>query len=242
MPLDDLVRAIDAAADPGDAAVLSRYFKTGPGEYGAGDVFAGVKLSRLRDLVKPYRRQPFRAEDWLPLLTSPVHEHRLAAVVHMAERAKRGQDDERADVYRTYLAHTRYVNNWDLVDAGAPAIVGGYLLDRDRIPLDRLAGSDLLWERRIAIVSTQAFIRAGQAADTYRLAERLLADPHDLIQKATGWMLREAGQRVDRAGLLAFLDEHAATMPRTMLSYATEHLDAGVRAHYRGLPRSDLAR
>jgi 3-methyladenine DNA glycosylase AlkD len=130
------------------------------------------------------------------------------------------------------------VNNWDLVDAGAPEIVGGYLLERERARLDRLADSAWLWDRRIAIVATHTFIRAGQSADTYRLALRLLADRHDLIHKAVGWMLREAGKRVDRAELLAFLDDHAAAMPPTMLRYAVEHLDPILRAHYRGLRRS----
>jgi 3-methyladenine DNA glycosylase AlkD len=237
VPLDDLLRAIDRAADPADAAVLARYFKTGPGEYGEGDVFVGVKLSRLRELAAPYRRQPFQAADWLPVLTSPVHEHRLAAVVVMAERARRGDPAERALIFDSYLENTAYVNNWDLVDAGASEIVGGYLLERDRARLDRLADSAWLWDRRIAIIATHAFIRAGQSGDTYRLALRLLDDRHDLIHKAVGWMLREAGKRVDRAELLAFLDDHAAAMPRTMLRYAVEHLDPTLRAHYRGLRR-----
>ena len=242
MALNDLRRELEAAADPGDAAILARYFKTGPGGYGEGDVFIGIKLSRLRALLRPYRDTAFRTADWLPLLTSLVHEHRLAALVVMSERARRGDAAEQELLYRTYLEHTAYVNNWDLVDVSCPQLVGGHLLNRDRSVLDRLASSDLIWDRRIAIVSTQTFIRAGQSADTYRLAEQLLGDAHPLIHKAVGWMLREAGHRVDRSELLGFLDARAAAMPRTMLSYAIEHLDADQRARFRAIPRADLAR
>ncbi len=235
MAPDGLLRTLEDEADPDDAAVLARFFKTGPGEYGEGDIFIGIKLSRLRTLVQPYGRRTFHAADWLPYLQSPVHEHRLAALVIMADRANRGPAAELDEIYQTYLANTASVNNWDLVDASAAQIVGRRLLDRDRAPLDALARSGWLWNRRIAIVSTHAFIRVGQSADTYRIAELLLADDHDLIHKAVGWMLREAGKRVDRAELRAFLDAHASVMPRTMLSYATEHLAPDVRAHYRGL-------
>ena len=231
----DLLETLEAEANPTDAATLARYFRTETGAYGAGDVFCGIKLSRLRAILRPYRTMPFVAADWLALLRSPIHEHRLACLVMMAERATRGSADERALLYETYLANTSHVNNWDLVDVSCAPIVGGYLLERDRAPLYRLARSRSLWERRIAIVSTHRFIRAGQSADTYALAARLLGDDHDLIHKAAGWMLREAGLRVSRGELLAFLDQHAATMPRTMLRYAIEHLDPEVRQHYRSL-------
>lgn len=239
---DDVRRMLQAEANPADAAMLAGYFRTGPGEYGEGDVFIGIKLSRLREVLRPYGQQAFSPDEWLPLLRSPVHEHRLACLVVMADRSARGPDAERHDMYRTYLANTAYVNNWDLVDASAAQVVGRYLLHRDRAPLDPLAASELIWERRIAIISTHFFIRAGQSADTYRLAERLLADDHDLIHKATGWMLREAGKRVDETELLHFLDQHAAGMPRTMLRYAIERLPPDQRAHYRGLRLGDLAR
>ncbi len=238
----ELRRSLAKEADPATATILARYFKSGPGEYGEGDVFLGIKLSRLRQLVRPYCREPFHSATWLPLLQSPIHEHRLACLVIMAERAGRGSESEREELYRTYLAQTAYVNNWDLVDVSCGPVVGSHLLDRDRSPLDRLAGSAWLWDRRISIVSTHALLRAGESADTYRLAGLLRHDRHDLIHKAVGWMLREAGRRVDRAELLAFLDSYAPELPRTMLRYAIEHLDPDLRAHYRGLQRIDLAR
>jgi 3-methyladenine DNA glycosylase AlkD len=235
-----LVEQLRAEANAEDAAVLAGYFRTAPGGYAEGDEFIGVKLSRIRALVKAYRLVPFVAADWLPLLRSGVHEDRLAGLVYMTERAVRGPEAEQTLIYSTYLEETEHVNNWDLVDASCGPIVGRYLLDRDRAPLHRLARSGSVWERRIAVVSTHVFLRAGQSADTYRLAENLLGDDHDLIHKAVGWMLREAGKRVDRAELLAFLDAHAAAMPRTMLRYSIEHLDAEQRKHY--LDRKHLAR
>lgn len=230
-----LVAAIDAEADPDQAAELARFFQVRPGGYGEGDRFVGVRLSRLRELARPYRREGFEAGAWLPLLHSPVHEHRMACLIVMADRADRGDRDERAMITDHYLANTRRVDNWDLVDASAAQILGRRLLDPDgdRTVLDRLAGSAWLWDRRIAMVGTHQLIRAGQTADTYRIAERLLTDRHDLIHKAIGWMLREAGKRVDEAELRAFLDRHAARMPRTALSYAIERLDPESRSRYR---------
>src|SRR5690606_39147468 len=226
-----LQRQIDAEGDADDAAALARYFQVRPGGYGEGDVFVGVRLSRLRQLVRPYRTEPFRPEEWLPVLHSPVHEHRLAVLVLMSERARRGDPAERALLAEHYLAETRWIDNWDLVDASAGPVLGGRLLDDDGDSgvLDRLAGSARLWDRRIAIVATQQLIFAGRTADTYRIARLLLTDREDLIHKAVGWMLREAGKRVDEGELLAFLDEHAARMPRTMLRYAVERLDPDTR-------------
>lgn len=236
--MDDLRAAIDASANAADAAVLARYFQTGPGGYGEGDVFIGVKLSELRRLARPYAREPFVAEDWLSLLTSPVHEHRLATLVVMSQRADRGTEAERASVYRTYLDHTAQVNNWDLVDVSAAAVVGGYLSERDRSVLLRLARSPTIWERRIAMISTHRFLRAGESADTYAVATALLTDTHDLIHKAVGWSLREAGRRVDADELRAFLGQWAPTMPRTALRYAIEHFDPDERRHYLSLRSS----
>ncbi len=232
-----LVAAIDAEADPGRAAELARFFQTGPGGYGEGDRFVGVQLSRLRQLIRPYRREVFDPGAWLPLLHSPIHEHRLSCLVIMADRAMIGDRTERAMITGHYLANTRRVDNWDLVDASAAQILGSRLLDPDgdREVLDRLADSTWLWDRRIAMVGTHQLIRAGQTADTYRIAERLLTDEHDLIHKAVGWMLREAGKRVDEAELRAFLDRQAARMPRTALRYAIERLDPDTRRHYREL-------
>ena len=240
--VEDLVRAMNAAASPENARALARYFKVAPGEYGEGDIFLGLKLGELRQLAKPYLNSAFDPDQWLSMLRSPVHEHRLITLVVMTERAKkivrRGDGNELRLIYDTYLDNTDHVNNWDLVDVSCGPIVGGYLLDRDRSPLYELARSDLLWDRRIAMVGSQRFLRRGETSDLYRLAEILLPDRHDLIHKAVGWSLREAGKRVDATELRRFLDQHAATMPRTALRYAIEHFDAAERQHYLTLPRT----
>ncbi len=227
--------ALAAAADPETATALERYFQVRPGGYGEGDHFIGVKLTTVRRLVAEHRRIPFVPADWLDLLHSAVHEERLAALVVMAERATRGTDAERRLIYETYVASTRWVDNWDLVDVSAAPVVGGWLLTRDRGPLYRLARSPVVWERRIAVVATHRLIRAGQTEDIYRLAVMLRVDPEDLVHKAVGWMLREAGCRVDQRELLGFLDGYAPELPRTTLRYAVERLSPEVRRHYRHL-------
>jgi 3-methyladenine DNA glycosylase AlkD len=234
--VQELVRTLDAAADPETAAVLSRYFQVRPGGYGEGDIFVGVKLSALRGHTAAYVEEPFVADHWLPLLRSPVHEHRLAALVVMAERARRntlrrGDPAELQHVYETYLDNTGYVNNWDLVDVSAKPIVGGHLQDRDRAPLYALARSPLVWDRRIAMVGSQWFLKAGQTDDLFALAALLLGDRHDLMHKAVGWSLREAGKR-DPAALREFLDRHLAELSRTALRYAIEHFDESERQQY----------
>lgn len=234
--MNELVQAITDAADPADARTLARYFQVRPGGYGEGDVFVGVKLSALRGLAAPYLREAFIPDRWLRLLRSPVHEHRLIALVVMNERARRnagprGSADELELVYRCYRQNTAYVNNWDLVDVSCRAIVGGYLQERDRAPLYALARSSSIWERRIAMVGAQHFLKSGDTADVFALAEVLLADQHELVHKAVGWSLREAGRR-DRPALRRFLDQHAAEMPRTALRYAIEHFDPDERRDY----------
>jgi 3-methyladenine DNA glycosylase AlkD len=239
MSVAPLVEAMEAAADPETARVLSRYFQVRPGGYGEGDVFLGLKLSHLRALAAPYTAKPFAPEDWLPLLRSPVHEHRLVSLVVMSERARhnagrRGDPAELELLYRIYLDNTEYVNNWDLVDVSAKPVVGGYLQHRDRAPLYVLARSESLWERRIAMVGSQWFLKAGETDDVFRLAEILLSDRHDLMHKAVGWSLREAGRR-DPAALRRFLTTHVSAMPRTALRYAIEHFDAEERQAFLGL-------
>jgi 3-methyladenine DNA glycosylase AlkD len=234
--IDELVQAMDAAADPEAARVLARYFQVRPGGYGEGDTFLGIKLSTLRLLAAQYATEPFQPTPWLPLLRSPVHEHRLCALVVMSGRARRntgprGDPDELELIYRTYLENTVYVNNWDLVDISCGPIVGGHLRHRDRAPLYQLARSESLWERRIAMVGSQWFLKAGETDDLFRLAELLLGDRHDLMHKAVGWSLREAG-KWDPDALRRFLTTHVATMPRTALRYAIEKFDPDERRHY----------
>lgn len=208
------------------------FFKTGPGEYGEGDRFIGIRVPVLRKLVKDYDDLPLPTV--VALLHSPWHEARLLALLILVRHYQRGTPTIREQIYRTYLREKDRVNNWDLVDSSAHLIVGEHL--RARLPgpiplLTRLARSRHLWSRRIAIIATLAFIRQGDHHETLRLAELLRDDPHDLIHKAVGWMLREVGQR-DAAALRSFLDVHAAVMPRTMLRYAIEKMSPARRAAY----------
>jgi 3-methyladenine DNA glycosylase AlkD len=225
----DIVRALRGAGSPRHAAVLQRFFKTGPGEYGEGDVFLGVRVPAVRKLAARYRDAPLTTVR--ALLRSPIHEVRLLALLLLVRRFEREGEPERERIYRLYLAHTRWINNWDLVDLSAPNIVGTHLLARSRGPLYRLARSHSLWERRIAVLATLAFIRQGQFADALDIADRLLRDREDLVQKAVGWMLREVGKR-DRAAEEAFLRPRCRAMPRTMLRYAIERFPPAARRRY----------
>ena len=225
--------ALAALADPDVATGAARYFKTGPGQYGEGDVFVGVKVPAVRGVVKRFRGLPLDEID--ALLDDAEHEHRLAGVLLLVS-AYPGASAEVVDRYLAAVRRGR-VNNWDLVDASSEFILGPWLLggdpQRDRGLLRELAASDSLWERRVAVLATFDFLKHGDASTTLELAEMLLGDREDLMQKAVGWMLRETGKRVSRQALTGFLDRHAAAMPRTMLSYATEHLDPEDRARYR---------
>lgn len=239
----DVQQVLAAVADPHDAVFLQRFFKTGPGEYGESDVFIGVRVPQTRAVAKRFAGLPLT--EVRALLDSPVHEHRLAGLIILnatfarASGARHRDDAERARLADFYLLAVRAgrVNNWDLVDASAEYVLGAYLVDRPRVLLEELAASPVLWERRVAVLSTFAFLKQGDASTTLLLSARLLDDPEDLMHKAVGWMLRETGKRVDPGLLLGFLDAHAARMPRTMLAYATEHLDADTRAAYRAVPR-----
>ena len=227
--LSALRRALRAAATPADAAFLQRFFRTGPGEYGEGDRFLGIRVPVIRRLVREYRALPLR--DAVRLLQSPWHEARLCALLLMVARYRRGDAAERGAVHAAYLANTRRINNWDLVDASAEHIVGAHL-DPARLDLlERLAHSDSLWERRIAMLATFHWIKRGRFGPALRMAELLLGNPQDLIHKAVGWMLREVGKR-DRAALEAFLDRHGPRIPRTTLRYAIERFPEAQRQHY----------
>lgn len=221
--------------DPAVAAQSQRFFKTGPGQYGEGDRFLGIRVPVLRKLARAFRGAA--AAEVPALLGSPFHEARLLALLMWVDRYRRGTEAERQAIYDAYLTHTGRINNWDLVDVSACQVVGAHLEARERAPLVRLARSTSLWERRIAIVATFHFIRHHDYGDTLNLAERLLGDDHDLIHKATGWMLREVGNR-DRAVLSGFLDRHCRAMPRTMLRYAIERYPEPERqAYLRGARR-----
>jgi 3-methyladenine DNA glycosylase AlkD len=224
-----LRRRLRELGDARDAAFLQGFFKTGPGEYGEGDRFLGIRVPVIRRVAREARGLPLDQIE--ALLHEPWHEARLLGVILFADAYERGSPRERGAIFRLYLRNAPRINNWDLVDVSAPNVVGVHLATRPRNRLDKLARSKNLWERRIAIVSTQHFIRNGEFDDTLRIARLLMRDPHDLIHKAVGWMLREVGKR-DRATLESFLTEHAHEMPRTMLRYAIERLPPRDRARF----------
>ncbi|HST61819.1 MAG TPA: DNA alkylation repair protein [Longimicrobium sp.] len=227
--LQPILDRLHELGDPAHAAFVQGYFRTGPGEYGEGDRFLGIRVPVLRKFVREYRG--IALDDTAELLRSPWHEARLLAVLLLADAYARGTAQAREAIYRLYLGHTAYVNNWDLVDTSAPHIVGAHLEAGDRSVLEELARSESLWERRIAIMATQHFIRRGDFGTTLRIAEMLVEDGHDLIHKAVGWMLREVGNR-DRAAEEAFLRRHHRRMPRTMLRYAIEKFPPELRQAY----------
>ena len=222
-------RELRARANPRRAVFVSRFFKTGAGEYGAGDRFLGLTVPALRGLAAKYQALALR--DITVLLKSRWHEERTLALFLLVRQYTKGTAERRAAIYRLYLRHTAHINNWDLVDCSAPYIVGPHLGTGKRGVLRRLAKSKLLWERRIAIIATFAYIKRGDFAETLRLARLLRDDPHDLIHKAVGWMLREVGKR-DRAAEERFLRVHARQMPRTMLRYAIERFPPALRRRY----------
>lgn len=214
-----------------------RYFKSGKGDYGEGDVFIGVPMGQVFALAKEFiDMEPGEIEK---LLESPVHEVRAGGLSIMDKQARRKKTPEsrRKELYDLYMRRHDRINNWDLVDVSCIYVAGGYLFDKPRDILYELARSENLWERRTAIVSTAYFIKQGDLSDTFKIAEMLLNDDHDLIHKATGGWLRAAGTK-DRQALLSFLDQHAATMPRTTLRYAIEHLDDEQRRHYMSLKKA----
>jgi 3-methyladenine DNA glycosylase AlkD len=219
--LRDIQRELARAADPARARVSAWFFKTGKGQYGEGDKFIGLTVPMQRSIARRFRHLPLA--DVRRLLQSPVHEHRFTALEVLVAQYEAADPATRRKIFDFYLKHTRWINNWDLVDTSAPYIVGGHLFTGSRRVLYRLAKSPSLWERRIEMVATQAFIRQGDLKDTFAIAELLLSDKHDLIHKAVGWMLREAGKSSPPA-LLSFLKKNYAAMPRTALRYAIERL------------------
>lgn len=227
-----VVKKLQALGNRDIAAHSLRFFKTGKGQYGEGDRFLGIRVPAIRKCVREYRTMSL--EDTLELLKSPFHEARLLALLILVAKFSAANQSGSADheaVYRSYLGHTKYINNWDLVDCSAEHIVGAHLFYRDRQPIYRLAGSKSMWERRIGVISTFYFIKREDFSDTLAVAELLLRDKEDLIHKAAGWMLREVGKR-NRSAEESFLAKHYRKMPRTMLRYAIEKFPERERLAY----------
>jgi 3-methyladenine DNA glycosylase AlkD len=228
-PLQDIRRELRSLGDKEKAQTLQRFFKTGTGEYGEGDVFLGVTVPELRKLARVYQDLPEPA--LRGLLTSRFHEERLVSLLILVRNFTRGDEPNRKRIYDFYLTHIDSVNNWDLVDTSAEHIVGAFLTARSRRPLYELARSPILWKRRIAIMATFHYIKRQDFSDTIKIACLLLEDQEDLIHKAVGWMLREVGKR-DPDREEQFLNEHYHRMPRTMLRYAIERFPEPKRQAY----------
>lgn len=233
----EFTRRLTAHQSDTELKKIQRYFKSGEGEYGHGDNFLGVKMGQVFALAKEFSGMPVSEIE--KLLESPIHELRAGGISIMDKesRNKKISAGRLKDFFELYIRRHDRVNNWDLVDLGCLYMTGSYLYDKSRAILYKLARSKNIWERRTAILSTCYFIRQGETADTFKIAEMLVKDKEDLIHKATGWMLRFAGAK-DRQSLLHFLNKHAATMPRTLLRYSIEHFDKKQRDHYLGLKKS----
>jgi 3-methyladenine DNA glycosylase AlkD len=229
MTVHTVIDELAKYASDTDAANLQWFFKTGPGEYGEGDQFIGIKVPNIRKVCKEFRNLPLK--EVRILIESPIHEHRLAGLIILTLQYPKS--DNKQAIFECYIDELKrgHVNNWDLVDVTCRAVVGEHLRN-NRSMLFELAKSTNLWERRVAIVSTFPYIAAGDASTSLELAELLLHDTHDLMHKAVGWTLREVGKRVDRQLLLDFLDTHVHEMPRTTLRYAIEHLPEETRQYY----------
>lgn len=226
-------QVMDALHELGDAHKaegVARFFKCAPGQYGEGDRFVGVSVPVQRSVARRFAALPL--DECVTLLHSPWHEHRLTALFIMVRQHQRGEPKLQKQIFTAYLGNLAHVNNWDLVDSSAHQIVGPMVVHHPRPLLQKLLRSKNLWERRVAVLTTYHFIVNGDAAPTLWVAPQLLGDAQDLIHKAVGWMLREVGKRVDEKLLVAFLEEHAAAMPRTMLRYALERLPAAKKARF----------
>ena len=220
-------------ATPEKAEFFPRFFKSGPGEYSEGDKFLGINVPNCRKVARQYESR-LEIDDVSELLKSPWHEERLTALLILVIKYSKSDDDKKTEIFNFYLKNTKYINNWDLVDLSCTRIVGDYLFynPSEQKILDRLIISELLWDRRIAIVSTLFFIINGNPEPTLRMAEKSINDKHDLIQKANGWMLRELGKRIDSELLVTFLKKHYQKMPRTTLRYTIERFSPELRQKY----------
>lgn len=230
--LKNLQKDLRALADSERAKSSKWFFKTGKGQYGEGDLFLGIRVPEQRKIASKYFQ--ISLKDTIKLLHSKYHEERLTALFILVKKFEKGDKREKKAIYELYLKNTKHINNWDLVDSSAHKIIGSYLQDKPRDILYKLAKSKNLWEKRISIISTFAYINNGDSEDAIELAKILLTDKHDLIHKAVGWMLREIGNRCSQKELLNFLDQHHNKMPRTMLRYAIEKLPENLRQKYLG--------
>lgn len=214
------------------SGVLQGFFKTGKGEYGEGDIFIGVYVPNIRKVAKEYISLSLSEIE--KLLSSKIHEERLLALLILVLKYKCSTSGDKKEIYNFYLNHTKYINNWDLVDLSAKEIVGDYLIfhPKEKTVLKELAESEYLWNRRISIIATYAFILNKSSVETFEISKLLLKDKQDLIHKAVGWMLREVGKRIGRNEERTFLDKYSKNMPRTMLRYAIEHFDKEERYKY----------
>lgn len=222
-----ITNKLQALSDAEKREIFPKFFKAGKGEYGEGDRFLGVTVPNIRAIAKLHK--DISIEEIRELIQSEWHEVRLCALIIMVEKSKKKDEALRKELFNLYLSQTKRINNWDLVDLSCRFIIGEYLLDKSRDILYHLAQSPLLWDNRIAIVSTYAFIRKGQLEDTYALSDLMMQHSHDLMHKAIGWMLREAGKR-DSERLYDYVMSHRADMPRTMLRYAIEKFSPKERA------------
>jgi len=229
--IHNLRKDVQALANPQKAKLVEGYFKTGPGQYGEGDIFLGLTVPQSRTIAVKYKDLAYL--EISALLKSKNHEERFISLVILIHNYKYGNEKDRKKTYNFYLKHLRYINNWDLVDLSAHSILGAWLMDKDRKMLLKLATSQNLWSRRIAVVATYHFIKYQKSsAWTFKIAEMLLNDKHDLIHKAIGWMLREIGKNISHEEEEIFLKKHYKNMPRTMLRYAIEHFDPALRQAY----------
>ena len=227
--INELKKELENVADIEQAKIYQRFFKTGEGEYGEGDIFLGVKVPVQRKIAKKYVGIPLIKLQ--KLLDSKIHEHRLIGLIILSKKYKKAVEEDKENIFNFYLKNIKNINNWDLVDSSAPHIIGDFLLNKKKNILYELVRSENLWERRIAIVSTWKFIRKNKFEDALAISELLLNDNHDLIHKAVGWMLREVGKK-EQDVLEDFLKQHYKDMPRTMLRYAIEKFDEEKRKKY----------
>ncbi len=229
MRLEEAKKELRKYSSKEKAKILRGFFKTGPGEYAEGDIFLGVQVPYARKISVKFQNLPI--EKVLKLLKSPIHEERFLALLILIRKYSIAPDKEKEKIFNFYLKHTKFINNWDLVDLSAPGIVGSFLIGKNKKLLYALAKSSLLWERRIAILATFYFIKRGKFEETLKISELLISDKHDLIHKAVGWMLREVGKR-GQSIEKSFLAKHSSVMPRTMLRYAIEKFPEKIRRRY----------